>query len=290
MHLPFVKAKGQPTLGLQALALADWIEVDQDFGAQLAYKAALLADQHEIVFSALPESLAAQKETLDLLVAHLLHYFPAMYQPFGGGKALGKDEGIYSRNLQQTWRFSDFATAPLDLAARLVQEDLCVMLPGEDGYRLAAASVCFPLRWCLTEKIGQPLGLIHGQVPGYERRLNRPVNSVFERLRADFSGVRFNWSVVDSPELHLSEPKSELKGEQKYATGSNTAKRCGAVYDSELCISAGGGDGKGASGKEGDRTAAKRRDSSVNARYAEVQKSVAFSAGAAGVSERSHLV
>ena len=104
MYLPFVKAKGQPTLGLQPLALADWIEVDQDFGAQLAYKAALLADQHEIVFSALPESLAAQKETLDLLVAHLLHYFPAMYQPFGEGEVLGKDkeskrEGIYNRNL-----------------------------------------------------------------------------------------------------------------------------------------------------------------------------------------------
>ncbi len=215
MYLPFVKAKGQPTLGLQPLALADWIEIDQDFETQLAYKSKLLSAQYESVFSALPGSLAAQKETLDLLIAHLLRYFPATYRLLEKGERSGKEKGVYSSRLQQAWRFSDFAAAPLELAARLVQEDFCIMLPGEktrektgeEGYWLAAAAVCFPLRWCLGQKLGQPLGLIHGKVPGYKGRLHRPVNSVFERLRVDFPGVRFNWSVVDSAELHLVESK-----------------------------------------------------------------------------------
>lgn len=114
---------------------------------------------------------------------------------------------------------ADFAQAPLDLAARLVQEDLCLMLPdnqpneqpdkppNKQGYRLAAASVCFPLRWSLKEKLGQPLCQIHQRVPDYPQQLTHHVDSMFDRLREDSPALRFNWSLVDSPELHLAQSK-----------------------------------------------------------------------------------
>lgn len=199
MYLPFIKTKGHPTVGLKSLALQDWIEIDDDFVAQLNHKTGLLAHHHADVFVALEQTEAAQKEVLQRLTAHLFKHFPSIYQPL--------DQGICNLQTGQVWQFSDFANAPLDLAGRLVQEDLCLLLPGEAGYVLSAASVCFPLRWCLRGKLGLPMGQIHQRVPTYSQKLARPVDNIFARLRDDFPGLRFNWSIVDSPELHLSQDK-----------------------------------------------------------------------------------
>ncbi|MGB3296031.1 MAG: DUF3445 domain-containing protein [Phormidesmis sp.] len=202
MYLPFVAAKGRPKMGLKPLPLSTWIEIDEAFVAELSLKAALLTHHYEDVFAALPNTRSAQQEILQLLIEHLLEQFPAVYRPLKAG--------IQNRKTRQTWQFSDFAEAPLDLAARLVQEDLCLMLPGQ-GYHLAAASVCFPLRWSLRAKLGQPMRQIHQQVPDYPQRLADPVDGMFDRLRADFPGLRFNWTIVDSPELYLAQSKRNIQ-------------------------------------------------------------------------------
>ena len=107
---------------------------------------------------------------------------------------------------------SDFEANPLDLAGRLVQEDLCLMLPGDCGYTLAAASLCFPSRWKLQEKLGQPLAQIHQHVPGYAHKLERPVDHFFARLKPNYPGLRLNWGIVDSPNLFLE----QLTGQEDF--------------------------------------------------------------------------
>ncbi|EDX85476.1 hypothetical protein S7335_3177 [Synechococcus sp. PCC 7335] len=210
MYLPFVGTKGRPAMGLRPLNIEDWIEIDKDFVSQLRYKAWLLAHRYEDVFVSSVESQAAQQECLDLLTEHLVQHFPDVYQIMGDRQAKGEaiaPSTITNIRTKQTWHFSDFSLVPLDLAARLVQEDLCLMLPTKAGYQLAAASVCFPLRWKLKEKLSQPISQIHHRVPGYTNKLARPVNHVFDSLRKEYPGIRFNWSIVDSPELHLTQEK-----------------------------------------------------------------------------------
>ena len=51
------------------------------------------------------------------------------------------------------------------------------------------------------------MGQIHQSVPDYTRLLACPVDNVFSRLKEDFSGLRFNWNIVDSPALHLMQAK-----------------------------------------------------------------------------------
>src|SRR3546814_12081030 len=68
----------------------------------------------------------------------------------------------------------DFADRPLDLAGRLVQEDLCLMTAEGGAWRLAAASLCFPSRWRLADQLGRPMAAIHDPVPGFNDRLARP--------------------------------------------------------------------------------------------------------------------
>ena len=83
---------------------------------------------------------------------------------------------------------------PLITAARLVQEDLCLLRAGAEGYALAAAVVCFPSRWSLAEKAGKPLRAIHGPVPDYEAELTRPVDRFFDMLKPERPVWRANWS------------------------------------------------------------------------------------------------
>ncbi|MGC1309779.1 MAG: hypothetical protein WA885_21350 [Phormidesmis sp.] len=66
------------------------------------------------VFVALTNTQSQQQEVLALLGEHLLPYCPAVYQP------LKDSSGLYNLKTQQIWHFADFATAPLDLAARLI--------------------------------------------------------------------------------------------------------------------------------------------------------------------------
>lgn len=194
VYLPFT-AKSKPlAMGLEPLMISEWIQIDKDFAPQLKRKEALLANRYEEVFVSLPDSQLAQQEVLNLLCEHLLQHFPNLYQQ--------QKNGIYNKQINQRWHFQDFESNPLDLAARLVQEDLSLMMPGPQGYYLAAASVCFPQRWNLREKLGLPMASIHQKVPHYDKKLARPVDSVFERLKVDYPGLRFNWSLLDSPELH----------------------------------------------------------------------------------------
>lgn len=199
VYLPFMDG-WRLAMGLKPLRLQDWIEIDAAFAEELQLKQELLERRYVQVFAELPDSQIAQQEVLQLLVEHLLQYFPQYYQQ--------QDGELCNLVTQQRWRLSDFATKPLDLAGRLIQEDLCLMLPIEQQYVLAAASVCFPSRWSLQEKIGQPIAEIHQQVPGYSDTLERPVNHFFDRLKPDYPGYRLNWGIVDSPNLFLDQHKS----------------------------------------------------------------------------------
>lgn len=194
-YLPFADGRWRMVLGLRSLNLQTWIEIDEHFERELALKETLLRQRYSEVFASLPGSEPGQQEALDLLVAHLLKHFPQRYQRQG--------DRLHNSATEQTWHFSDFQAAPLDLAGRLVQEDFCLMRSDSEGYVLSAASVCFPSRWLLAEKMGRPMGQIHVPVPGYEEKLRSPVNRLFEQIRSDRPVWRLNWSIVDSPDLFL---------------------------------------------------------------------------------------
>lgn len=192
-YTPYDKGRFQLTLGIRELDPGQWIEIDQHYAGQLAEKRRLLAERPGDVFDALPESAAAQAECLDLLVAHLLRHRPEAIAVDGPAIRVRATGDAYDRR--------DFADRPLDLAGRLVQEDLCLMAPDDGSWRLVAATLCFPSRWRLADKLGRPMAAIHGPVPGFNDRLARPVDRFFDRVEAGRLYMRLNWSVIDDPAL-----------------------------------------------------------------------------------------
>ena len=217
VYLPFGNGQWRLAMGLKPLQLKDWIEIDEDLTDQLTLKTQLLTQRYSDVFASIPGSESGQQETLDLLLEHLLEYFPQYYQREG--------DRLLNRVTGQVWHLSDFEANPLDLAGRLVQEDLCLMLPGNNGYSLAAASLCFPLRWKLREKLGQPMAQIHQHVPSYTDKLERPVDHFFNRLQPDYPGYRLNWSIVDSPDLFLEQQKGKDACDDPAITPDNAGER-----------------------------------------------------------------
>ena len=215
-YRPFLDGSWRLAMGLKALDLHDWIEIDDSFAGQLAERRALLASRRDEVCLALPESRIGQAEVLALLLDHLPDRFPEVYRR--GATAI--ENLVTGERFEldlEAWR-----EAPLEVAGRLVQEDLCLMRRSEQGYRLIAGVLCFPSHWRLADKLGRPLDLIHGPVPGFGEQLAATVERFFGNLQVERPVWRVNWSLVDTPELflppeHRLQPKrveAERAGEQ----------------------------------------------------------------------------
>ena len=194
-YAPYRGGPFRLSMGLERLDVKDWIEPDDTFAAQLQEKERLLSERHREVFAALPQATAGSAETLALLVEHLPARFPQLYQRSGA-----KLENLVTG---RRWDVRDSALHPLDLAGRLVQEDLCLMQrqPDTDKYHLIGASLCFPTRWKLADKIGRPLNDIHAPIPRYAEQLAMSMDRFFDRLHVEKPVWRLNWSVMDDPTL-----------------------------------------------------------------------------------------
>jgi len=84
----------------------------------------------------------------------------------------------------------------LEAAAGAVSDDLCILIKGREGlWRLEAASLCAPTFWRLGEKLGEPLGGLHGPVPGANPDMVGRIHRMFDALRPGQVLERFNWTV-----------------------------------------------------------------------------------------------
>ncbi len=180
-------------MALRPLAPSEWIAPDGSLEEQLAEKDRLLAERREEVFASLPGSEAAQNELLARLVSHLPARFPGLYARASNLLCIGP-----ARRVNLTTDEPHLMTA-----GRLVQEDFCLMQSPAVGepYRLTAASLCFPTRWRLADKLGKPMAAIHSPVPLYAKRMARQVDRFFQHLKADKPVWRMNWSLVDDDAL-----------------------------------------------------------------------------------------
>jgi Haem-dependent oxidative N-demethylase, alpha subunit-like len=89
---------------------------------------------------------------------------------------------------------------------------------------LSAGSVCFPLRWELTEKFGLPMADIHRAVPGYDEKLAAPSDRYMLGLKAHKPSWRCNWSIVDAPDLYLKQRRF-AQGQNSNITAENAGRK-----------------------------------------------------------------
>lgn len=192
--IPYFPPQGggyRMSLGLRVLDDADWIEFGSDYESDLAEKARLIGEHRAQVFQMLPGSEPAQMRQIRFLMDHLIRQHSGRFRAEGDGV----------RNLTTGETVSPDPAAPLLAATRLVQEDMTILEPSPEGFRLIAGLVTFPTRWDLTSKMGKPLSRIHDPVPGYADKLERPMDRLFAGLTDDRLLWRANYSLLDDPAL-----------------------------------------------------------------------------------------
>lgn len=213
----YLPLDGKPirlTLGLRALDPQQWIEVDHHRADELCRKLQLLADQHDVVVATLPEGDAGSRECWHRLSEHVVTEFPEFYTDIERD-----DSGIVAMtDIQTGVRVDIGALHPIDACGRIVQEDVAVMRKIESKWVLVAASLCFPSRWKLSEKIGRDLEGIHAPVPDYQDQIGRPVEVMFDKIDVGRPMWRLNWTLIDDPELH--QPVATGRWEHALAAGS----------------------------------------------------------------------
>lgn len=194
-HTPYDGSIPAFTIGLRPLDLVNWIEVDNHLPRYLREKKKLMAAIPDLVWAGDFSSETAQQEVLDMLVPHLLERFPETYTRNGNTVSISAVGEV---------DLDDISRPPLVAAADLVQEDLVIMRKTDQGWRLVAASVCFPSSWGLREKIGKVMHEIHAPVPGFAGGSRNAVmiERIFDNLQVGQPVERFNWSIYSDDELY----------------------------------------------------------------------------------------
>lgn len=192
-YTPFDGSSKPFTIGLKPMDLATWLEVDDALEAYFTEKDRLYAELPGKVFVERDDTRAAQQEVLDLIVENLTDHHASTHRRAGDAMQAGARHVPLSGG-----------TAPLKIASHLVQEDLVLMRKDHDGWRLVAASLCFPSSWSLTEKYDRALEDIHAPVPQFGRgtRMADLIARMFDKLQPANCVERMNWSLQGTPELY----------------------------------------------------------------------------------------
>ena len=148
----------------------EWIELDNQFLHYHDLKAQRIKERGQKCCRTAPEAYDAALELLEELVQYLPARYPDLYQRTDVGMqnlATGESFNILEKPLSED---------PMTLAARMVQDDLAIMIEKPDGqYHLLAGAILLAGFWRLEDKFGMGLSEIHtsGDVPGFRERLEK---------------------------------------------------------------------------------------------------------------------
>lgn len=167
-------------LGVRPLDVADWIEIDEHYEHEVELKHSIMERHPATAFAALDAARPACAEVAESVVEHLRTRFPDRF----------------------TDAELDPTLHPLDAAARLVQEDLVVMIEEEGRLVFGAGSVCFPNRWDLRSKIGLTMAEVHEPVSLLNDQLEPVIDDVLARITPERPVWRLGWGVIDTDDLY----------------------------------------------------------------------------------------
>ena len=205
--LPWMDPRLRRLPGILPIEGGDWLRVDEAFGAQMALRDRLIAARRGAVHALLPEAVAAAEELLALVLGQL-------------GVGYRQEAGVVTR--PDGVEVVIDPRQPLVTLGHLVQEDLCLMQPFGEEYRLTGAVLCFPASWTLTQKLGRPLIGIHDGVQPYTEDVARRVQRLFEAIRPEQPLWRMNYLTYDDWVLH--QPRRE--GERRPRPVAHKFIRC----------------------------------------------------------------
>jgi len=198
LHFPIEEGDYKISLGLRPLKTEPWLDIDKHYETETKLKRQLFQSEFNAVFATTGTAEKSEEKVLSLVEKSLASDYP---------------------DLVQTMPVA--LDSPLARAASLVQEDLILMQQDGDEYILAAAAVCFPSGWNLTEKIGQNLHDIHVPVPGLNSAIGGSIERFFQNLKPERIVQRFNWGLFDDAALFQPGWRRDMQPEKTHINKDN---------------------------------------------------------------------
>lgn len=190
------------TMGIRSLDYDDWIQLDNDWLKFHNRKLERLEQENaDELYAMDPVAEDATLEALELLV----DYLPARYPTLFKRTAVGIDNIVTGESFDTTTK--PYKEHPLVVAAKLIQDDIAIMIEGTDGlYYLKAGAVLLAGFWRLKDKVNMPLYQIHtsGDVPYYKEKLQTPMDRFFTKLLPDKGVVRNNYFIQTDDDVAWS--------------------------------------------------------------------------------------
>jgi hypothetical protein len=186
-------------MGLRTMHWDDWIELDNEYLKFHALKAQRIASRGRRCCrtDTEPRVIDGAVELLEELASYLGDRYPTLFRKTEVGlDNLSTGECFDVRKDYLT--INGIAEAPMQLCARLVQDDLAIMFEREDEqYYLLAGAILLAGFWRLEDKFGMSLSKIHttGDVPGYKRKLEKGMMNFFRRVQPEKPVVRNNYFI-----------------------------------------------------------------------------------------------
>lgn len=198
------------TMGLRSAKHTDWIELDNHYPRYHADKAKRIEDRGSKCCKTAPQAYPAALELLEELVQYLPARYPSLYRRTSTGiENLWSGEKINST--------VPLAEDPIQSCARLVQDDLAIMIEKDDGqYYLLSGAILLPGFWRLEDKFGMPLSEIHtsGDVPGFKDKLEKGMMNFFRRVKSEEMVARNNYFIQVDDDLAWSWSIGSEDGEE----------------------------------------------------------------------------
>ncbi|KAK0871588.1 hypothetical protein LTR87_012815 [Friedmanniomyces endolithicus] len=206
-YRPFRHGFNHITMGLRTMHWDEWIELDNHYLRFHTDKARRIAERGAKCCktdASDPRVWDGAVELLEDLAAYLPERYPSMFtKTVVGVDNVVTNESFNVRDLTMNGVTED----PMQLSARLIQDDLAIMFEREDGqYYLSAGAILLAGFWRLEDKFGMPLSLIHtsGDVPGFKQKLEKGMMNFFRRVQPEKPVLRNNYFLQVDDDLAWS--------------------------------------------------------------------------------------
>ncbi|KAG9190157.1 alpha-1,2-mannosyltransferase [Alternaria panax] len=221
------------TMGLRNMSWDEWIELDNEYSSYHALKASRIAERGAKCIKTAPEAMSAARELLEELVDYLPQRYPTLFQEVEVGrgrsmKNLATGDVFDAEGCERNGVSED----PMEMCARMIQDDLAIMVEKEDGqHYLLAGAILLAGFWRLEDKFGMPLSAIHtsGDVPGFKDKLEKPMTNFFRRIQPQSPVLRNNYFIQVDDKLAWSESIGSEDIEEEGGIGWFTAEKNKAV-------------------------------------------------------------
>lgn len=210
----------------------EWIELDNHYLRYHTDKARRIAERGpkcSMIDTSDPRYFDGALELLEELTSYLPKRYPTLFHSTPHGLTNTLTHEIFDIRPTHLSVNSGPRENPMQLCARLIQDDLAIMFEKPDGkYYLLAASILLAGFWRLTDKFGMSLEGIHlsGDVPGYETKLHKGMANFFRRLAPEKPVLRNNYFIQVDDNLAWSH---SIGSEDSESPSWNTAQKDKAI-------------------------------------------------------------